>query len=247
MAIQTGSIITWSDISFVLGRVNVARQHCGFSDISISGGGVGTLARSQNLADLYNGLKAVNGKVLPAQGGTVSVANISIPAVGTIIYPTTLVAIRNEADRIAALNFSGFNSSFNSNFNASFNSNFNASFNSNFGFNSSFNSSFDGFGFNSSFRSFGFNSFNSSFDSFGFNSGFNNGFNSSFNSGHRSFSCSCQSFSFSCGSSQTFSKGGGNSGFGFSFRFLDTRDDNYRRQRRLMFDGKTSTRSKSNF
>ena len=219
MAIQTGSTLTWADISFVLGRVNTARSHCGFGNISISGGGVGTLARSQNLADLYNGLKAVHGKVLPAQGGTVSVASIAIPAVGTIIYPATLVAIRNEADRIAALNFSGFNSSFNSSHNAS-------GFNSGFSFNSGFNSSHDGFGFNS---------------------GHNSGFNSGFNSGHRSFSCSCQSFSFSCGSSQTFSKGGGNSGFNFSFRFLDTRDDNYRRQRRLMFDGKTSTRSESGF
>ena len=219
MAIQTGSTLTWADISFVLGRVNTARSHCGFGNISISGGGVGTLARSQNLADLYNGLRAVHGKVLPAQGGTVSVASIAIPAVGTIIYPATLVAIRNEADRIAALNFSGFNSSFNSSHNAS-------GFNSGFSFNSGFNSSHDGFGFNS---------------------GHNSGFNSGFNSGHRSFSCSCQSFSFSCGSSQTFSKGGGNSGFNFSFRFLDTRDDNYRRQRRLMFDGKTSTRSESGF
>lgn len=245
MAIQTGSTLTWADISFVLGRVNTARSHCGFGNISISGGGVGTLARSQNLADLYNGLRAVHGKVLPAQGGTVSVASIAIPAVGTIIYPATLVAIRNEADRIAALNFSGFNSSFNSSHNAS-------GFNSGFSFNSGFNSSHNGFGFNSSFDGFGFNSgFNSSHDGFGFNSGFNSGhnsgFNSGFNSGHRSFSCSCQSFSFSCGSSQTFSKGGGNSGFNFSFRFLDTRDDNYRRQRRLMFDGKTSTRSESGF
>lgn len=233
MAIQTGSILTWADISFVLGRVNTARSFCGFGNIGISGGGVGTLARSQNLAELYNGLRDLHGKVLPAQGGTVSVASIAIPAVGTIIYPTTLVAIRNEADRIAALNFAGFNSSFNSSHNPGF------SFNSGFGFNSGFNSSHDGFGFNSGF--------NSSHDGFGFNSGHNSGFNSGFNSGHRSFSCSCQSFSFSCGSSQTFSKGGGNSGFGFSFRFLDTRDDNYRRQRRLMFDGKTSTRSESDF
>ena len=223
MALATGFTILWSDINTVLANVNAARSKCGFGAASISGG-VGTYAKASNVSDLYNALKTCNGKVFPASGGTVFVASITMPAVGSLITPVALNAINNEAKRIAAMNSANFGFGFNS----SFNSSFNASFNSSFGFNSSFNSSFDGFGFNSGFNSsfdgFGFNSgFNSSFDSFGFNSGFNSGYNSG-------FSCSCQGFSFTCSRSCVFSSGGGNGSFSFRFSFLNTKDDNYIRR-----------------
>lgn len=215
MALATGFTILWSDINAVLSNVNRARSKCGFGAASISGG-VGTYAYASNVSALYNALKICNGKVFPASGGTVFVANIAMPAVGSLITPVALNAINNEANRIAAMN------------SANFGFGFNASFNSSFGFNSSFNSSFDGFGFNSGFNSsfdgFGFNSgFNSSFDGFGFNSGFNGGYNSG-------FSCSCQGFSFGCSRSCVFSSGGGNGSFSFRFSFLNTKDDNYIRR-----------------
>ena len=246
MAIATGDTITWSDIAAVMTNINTARSHCGKGTTSISGG-AGTHARSQNIQDLYNALYACNGVVLPADGGTVFVKSISIPAVGSLIRPVPITDIDAEARRIAALNWSGFctgnfgfsfgNSSFNSsNFGFSFgNSGFNSS-NHGFSFgNSSFNSSNHGFRFgNSSFNSsnhgfrFGHSSFNSS------NHGFRFG-HSSFNSSNHGFrfSCSCQSFRFTCNSSCTFSRGSSNKAFSFRFSFLNTKSDNYIRQERI--------------
>ena len=205
MALATGFTILWSDINAVLSNVNRARSKCGFGAASISGG-VGTYAYASNVSALYNALKICNGKVFPASGGTVFVANIAMPAVGSLITPVALNAINNEANRIAAMNSANFGFGFNASFNSSFDG---------FGFNSGFNSSFDGFGFNSGF--------NSSFDGFGFNSGFNGGYNSG-------FSCSCQGFSFGCSRSCVFSSGGGNGSFSFRFSFLNTKDDNYIRR-----------------
>ena len=137
MALTTGNTILWSDISAIMSNINTARQHCSLSTTSIAGG-VGTPAKASNVSDLYNALRACNGVVLPAMGGTVSVASISIPAVGTLITPLSLTQINTEALRIAALNFSGF-----------------CTGNFGFGFgNSSFFSSDNGFRFgNSSFFS----------------------------------------------------------------------------------------------
>lgn len=226
MALSTGNTILWSDINAVLSNVNRARSNCGFGAASISGG-VGTAAKASNVSDLYNALKVCNGKVFPASGGTVFVASIAMPSVGSLITPVAINAINTEANRIAAMNSANFGFGFNSSFNSSFDG-------FSFGFNSSFNSSFDGFsfgfnssfnaGFNSSFDGFGFNSgFNSSFDGFGFNSGFNGSYNSG-------FSCSCQGFNFTCSRSCTFSSGGGNGSFSFRFSFLNTKDDNYIRR-----------------
>lgn len=218
MAIATGDTITWSDIAAVMTNINTARSHCGKGTTSISGG-AGTYARSQNIQDLYNALYACNGVVLPADGGTVFVKSISIPAVGSLIRPVPITDIDAEAKRIAALNWSGFCTG---NFSFSFgNSSFNSS---NFGFsfgNSGFNSSNHGF-------SFGNSSFNSS------NHGFRFG-NSSFNSSNHGFrfSCSCQSFRFTCNSSCTFSRGSSNKAFSFRFSFLNTKSDNYMRQERI--------------
>jgi hypothetical protein len=134
MALTTGNTILWSDISAIMSNINTARQHCSLSTTSIAGG-VGTTAQSKNVSDLYNALRACNGVVLPAMGGTVSVASISIPAVGTLITPLSLTQINTEALRIAALNFSGF-----------------CTGNFGFGFgNSSFFSSNNGFGNSSNF------------------------------------------------------------------------------------------------
>ena len=218
MAIATGDTITWSDIAAVMTNINTARSHCGKDTTSISGG-AGTHARSQNIQDLYNALYACNGVVLPADGGTVFVKSISIPAVGSLIRPVPITDIDAEARRIAALNWSGFcTGNFGFSFgNSSFNSN---NFSFSFG-NSSFNSSNHGF-------SFGNSSFNSS------NHGFRFG-HSSFNSSNHGFrfSCSCQSFRFTCNSSCTFSRGSSNRAFSFRFSFLNTKSDNYIRQERI--------------
>ena len=227
MALTTGNTILWSDISAIMSNVNTARQHCKLATTSIAGG-VGTPAKSSNVSDLYNALRACHGVVLPAMGGTVSVASISIPAVGTLITPLSLTQINNEALRIAALNFSGFCTG---NFGFSFgNSSFFSSDNSfRFG-NSSFFSSDNSFRFgNSSFFSsdnsfrFGNSSFFSSNNSFGNSSFFssNNGFgNSSFFSSDNGFrfSCSCNGFRFTCNSSCIFSAPTTKSGFSFTFR-----------------------------
>ena len=218
MAIATGDTITWSDIAAVMTNINTARSHCGKGTTSISGG-AGTHARSQNIQDLYNALYACNGVVLPADGGTVFVKSISIPAVGSLIRPVPITDIDAEAKRIAALNWSGFcTGNFGFSFgNSSFNSN---NFSFSFG-NSSFNSSNHGFRFGNS-------SFNSS------NHGFRFG-HSSFNSSNHGFrfSCSCQSFRFTCNSSCTFSRGSSNRAFSFRFSFLNTKSDNYIRQERI--------------
>ena len=229
MALTTGNTILWSDISAIMSNINTARQHCSLSTTSIAGG-VGTPAKASNVSDLYNALRACNGVVLPAMGGTVSVASISIPAVGTLITPLSLTQINTEALRIAALNFSGFCTG---NFGFGFgNSSF---FSSDNGFrfgNSSFFSSDNSFRFgNSSFFSsdnsfrFGNSSFFSSDNSFRFgNSSFfssNNGFGNSSNfSGNHgfSFSCSCNGFRFTCNSSCVFSAPTTKSGFTFTFR-----------------------------
>ena len=166
MALSAGNIVLWSDINAVLSNVNQARAKIGLGATSISGGGVGTYTRNQNIVDLYNGLRAMNGFKLPAQGGTISVSIPAAPGVGTYLTASQLVAINNEANRIkSGYHFSGFNSSFNSNFNASFNSGFNSGFNSshNSGWNSGWNSSnFSNCGFcsnnNSDFWCSGFQS-----------------------------------------------------------------------------------------
>lgn len=202
MALATGNPILWSDISAIMSNINIARQHCGKGTTSIAGG-VGTPAKSSNVSDLYNALRACHGVVLPAMGGTVSVASISIPAVGTLITPLPLTQINNEAKRIAGLNFSGFCTG---NFGFSFgNSSF---FSNNHGFsfgNSSFFSSNHGFGFG-----------NSSF--FSSNHGFGFGNSSFFSSDHGfSFSCKCNGFGFTCNSSCVFSAPSAKSGFRFTF------------------------------
>lgn len=136
MALSTGNTVLWSDINAVLSNVNQARAKIGLAATSISGGGVGTQCRNQNVVDLYNGLRAMNGFKLPAQGGTITVTIPAAPGVGTLLTATQLNAINTEANRIkSGYHFSGFNSSFNSSFNGSFNSSFNSGWNS--GWNSS--------------------------------------------------------------------------------------------------------------
>ena len=132
MALSTGNIILWSDISAVLNNVNRARRNCGFGDTSIPGA-VGTYTSTSNVSALYDALRTCHGKVFPADGGTVSVKTISMPSIWSLITPDALNEINEEANRIAAMNSSNFGFGFNSGFNSSnFGFGFNASFNTNF-------------------------------------------------------------------------------------------------------------------
>lgn len=187
MALTTGSTITWSDISTVLTSVNTARTKFGLTSTTLTNGSKGSAVKAALVQELFTALFACNGKSL-GQDGTLTVASISVPAVGSLIKPVEMSSIYTEANRIAGLNFSFFAnfSFFGSSFNSSFKSSNFAFFSSDdscFGFDSSFNSSNKSSNF--AFFSTGSGAFNSSFDCFftntsGFNSSGNYNYFSSF-------------------------------------------------------------------
>ena len=187
MALTTGSVITWGDISTVLTSVNSARTKFGLTTTSLANGSQGSLAKAALVQELFTALFACNGKSL-GQDGTLSVASITIPAVGSLIQPIPISSIYTEANRIAGLNFSFFAnfSHFGSSFNSGFKSSNFAFFNSDdscFGFDSSFNSSNRASNF--AYFSTGDGAFDSSFNCFftntsGFNTSGNYNYNSSF-------------------------------------------------------------------
>ena len=133
MALQTGSIISWSDIQAVLDNVNSVRAKISFPPTSAADidGGQGVFATASTIRELYDALFAMNGFTLPAQGGKVSVNSVGLPKKGDLMKPKPIIDINNEANRLkTAYNYSGFNSSWNSGFNSGFNSSFNSGFNS---------------------------------------------------------------------------------------------------------------------
>lgn len=165
MSLSTNSLITWEDISNLLTNVNEARTRFGLSTTTLTDSDSNNTMKASTVEELYNALKACNGLSL-GSNGTLSVVSISVPTVGSLISPSPLEDINNEATRIKGLNFSFFsNFSFRSSFDGS-------SFNSNFSFKGS---SFNGSSFNGS----SFNSSNFSFFSSG-DSAFGSGGNSSF-------------------------------------------------------------------
>lgn len=131
MAISAGSQILWSDMANIFNRISSVRSKFGYSTISASSyGGQGQAARAATIQNMKDLLTAVRGNKYAT--AAVDRFSIAVPAVGSIIYASTMTPILNM--------LSGLES---------------ACIFDNFGFHSC--NVFDNFGFNSCN---GFNSFN---------------------------------------------------------------------------------------
>lgn len=151
MAISTNNKLSWADIQTLYNRLNAARTKFGFSAVTVpSNPDIAKSSQVQTLNSYVNNMS--NNKYLT----DVAVTGVTVPSVGTLIYPLEFTKIKTTIDNIRnTCAFDSFDSSFNSS-------------NNSFGFDSSFNSNNNGFGFNSSNNGFSSSTF----------SGFNNQFSS---------------------------------------------------------------------
>ena len=150
MAISTNNKLSWTDIQTLYNNLNTARTKFGFSTVTVpSNPGIAKPSQIETLNSYVNNMSS--NKYLT----NVAATGVTVPKVGTLIYPLEFTKIKTTIDKIQ--NTCAFDS-FDSSFHASFYSS-----NNGFGFNSSNN------GFhvcsNNRFSSTIFNGFNNHFSS----------------------------------------------------------------------------------
>lgn len=140
MAFSTGSAAVWSDVQSLYTRLNTARQKFSIATVSVPGN-PGTMSPTQVTA-LKNAIEAMSSNKYVS---TTANTGITVPAVGTLIYPNifnsmsnTITNIQNKCVHNAA--FYTSNHGFGSNGNHGFDSNSNNTFHSSSGKANSFSS-----------------------------------------------------------------------------------------------------------
>ena len=140
MSLTQGSIASWSDIQTIYNNLNTARKKFSISTVSVPNN-PGTMSPTQVTA-LKNAIEAMSSnKYVSSTANT----GITVPAVGTLIYPdifnsmsNTITKIQNKCIHNAS--FYTSNHGFGSNGNHGFGSNSNNTFHSSSGKANSFSS-----------------------------------------------------------------------------------------------------------